>query len=288
MPTIAVATDFSTRSDRAMARAALLAKAHSADLFLLHVIDDDQPSSVVNAHRLEADKLMSSLKQSVSDLSGVPARGGIFLGDPFQQIPAAVSTAEARMLVMGPHRRQVLRDQFRGTTVERAIRRSTVPVLVANAVAAGGYRDVLLTTDLSPDSAHSIRKALSLPFLQGSAFSLLHVFEPLATGHLGRAFVNRDEIAAYVADEETQASSDLREFSKSCELSNVRPVAQAVRRSIERDVLDAADKWDAQLIVVGAGQKRFLEAVMLGSVAEGVLRDSERDVLVIPSRVSAS
>ena len=112
--------------------------------------------------------------------------------------------------------------------------------------------------------------------------------DALATGHLGRAFVNRDEIAAYVADEETQASSDLREFSKSCELSNVRPVAQAVRRSIERDVLDAADKWDAQLIVVGAGQKRFLEAVMLGSVAEGVLRDSERDVLVIPSRVSAS
>ena len=40
---ILVATDFSTRSDRALRRASLLAHSVSAELVLLHVIDDDQP-----------------------------------------------------------------------------------------------------------------------------------------------------------------------------------------------------------------------------------------------------
>jgi nucleotide-binding universal stress UspA family protein len=63
----------------------------------------------------------------------------------------------------------------------------------------------------------------------------------------------------------------------------MRLFAHDLRRSIERDVLDMADDQDAGLVVVGSGQKGLLETLMLGSVAEGVLRDSERDVLVIPN-----
>ena len=59
-------------------------------------------------------------------------------------------------------------------------------------------------------------------------------------------------------------------------------VPYRLRQSIEQDVLDAAGERNAQLVVVGSGRKRFLESVILGSVAEGILRDAECDVLVIP------
>ena len=283
MAAIAVATDFSTRSDRALARAALLAKANGDELLLIHVVDDDQPASVVSAHRVEAEKLLHDLTRSVADLSGVPCRSEIVLGDPFQQIPAASGSAGAALLVMGPHRRQLLRDQFRGTTVERTIRLSTIPVLVANAVPAGDYDNVLLTTDLSSESASALQMALSLPFLEESNVALIHVFEPVAQRALGRALASSDEIEDYVADETARAAAALREFSHSSQLAQVATLPYKLRRSVELDVLDAARERNALLVVVGAGRKRFLESVMLGSVAEGVLRDAECDILVIPS-----
>jgi nucleotide-binding universal stress UspA family protein len=282
MAAIAVATDFSTRSDRALARAAILAKANGDELLLIHVIDDDQPAAVVNAHRVEAEKLLHDLTRSVSDLSGLPCRSEIVLGDPFQQISAASAGSGAALLVMGPHRRQLLRDQFRGTTVERTIRLSTIPVLVANAVPAGDYDNVLLTTDLSSESASALQMALSLAFLDESDIALIHVFEPVAQRALGRALASADEIEDYVADETARTASALREFSHASQLGRAHAVPYKLRRSIELDVLDAARERNAQLVVVGAGRKRLLESVMLGSVAEGVLREAECDVLVIP------
>jgi nucleotide-binding universal stress UspA family protein len=283
MPTIAVATDFSTRSDRALTRASMLAKAHGAELLLIHVIDDDQPVSVIEAHRTEASKLLANLDRSMRELTGVASRSEILLGDPFARITSAAAEANVGLLVMGAHRRQLLRDQFRGTTVERAIRRSRVPVLVANAVPAGAYEKVLLATDLSDQSGHALEHAVSLTFLEGSRFSLVYVFEPLARRALGRALVSRNEIADYVADEHAQAMARLRAFAEEWRLEGLRLFAHDLRRSIERDVLDMAGEQDARLVVVGSGQKGLLEALMLGSVAEGVLRDSERDVLVIPN-----
>ncbi|HEU6442162.1 MAG TPA: universal stress protein, partial [Microvirga sp.] len=47
MRTILVATDFSTRSDRALRRATLLARHVSARLVLIHVVDDDRPVRLV-------------------------------------------------------------------------------------------------------------------------------------------------------------------------------------------------------------------------------------------------
>lgn len=47
--TLLVATDFSTRSDRALRRAVLLAKQYTAGLVLVHVVDDERPRRFVNA-----------------------------------------------------------------------------------------------------------------------------------------------------------------------------------------------------------------------------------------------
>src|SRR3546814_17322324 len=56
---ILAATDFSGRSERAIERAALLCRDHSAALGLLHVVDDDQPAEVVRQGRLPAAALLT-------------------------------------------------------------------------------------------------------------------------------------------------------------------------------------------------------------------------------------
>lgn len=44
MKKIMFATDFSERSDRALRRAVILARAHDAVLEIVHVVDDDRPA----------------------------------------------------------------------------------------------------------------------------------------------------------------------------------------------------------------------------------------------------
>ncbi|MCI3953055.1 MAG: universal stress protein UspA, partial [Burkholderiales bacterium] len=48
MRMILVGTDLSSRSDRALHRAAFLARQFKARLLLLHVVDDDQPPALVD------------------------------------------------------------------------------------------------------------------------------------------------------------------------------------------------------------------------------------------------
>lgn len=51
-------TDLSSRSDRALHRAALMAREFKARLLLLHVVDDDQPSAMIDQNRRQATALL--------------------------------------------------------------------------------------------------------------------------------------------------------------------------------------------------------------------------------------
>ncbi|UYV38299.1 universal stress protein [Rhodobacteraceae bacterium D3-12] len=153
MKMIMVATDFSERSDRALRRATLLARQFEAKLHLVHVVDDDQPKRVVDTEHDQASKLLRQLAETIRNVDGVSCDIRVMLASPFAGIVRAAKELGPDLLVMGPHRRQVLSDVFIGTTVERTIRSVACPVLMVNATPAGRYKCVLQTTDLSEGPA---------------------------------------------------------------------------------------------------------------------------------------
>ena len=61
-----------------------------------------------------------------------------------------------------------------------------------------------------------------------------------------------------------------------------------VTGSPARTILESTREEDATLIVVGTSRKKAIERFMLGSVAENVLGDVDRDVPVTPTRGSRS
>lgn len=52
---------------------------------------------------------------------------------------------------------------------------------------------------------------------------------------------------------------------------------------IARALLDAADSWNADIVVVGRRDMSRLREVVLGSVSDAVVRDAVRPVLVVPA-----
>ena len=149
---ILAATDFSTRSNRAIRQAGLLAQAQDAQLHLLHVVDDDQPEELVGMERREAERVLTEQMSSMSELRGVQCRPMVVTGDPFDGILQAAAEIRADLIVMGSHRKQLLLDIFVGTTIERVIRKGASPVLMVNNEAQRRYEKIVVPLDMSETS----------------------------------------------------------------------------------------------------------------------------------------
>src|SRR5690606_12933503 len=98
MKTILVATDFSARSDRAFRRAQSLAREFDAKLRLIHVVDDDQLTRIVEAEREASTALLKELIESVDDAGSLNCDFRVVLGRPFSGITQAARDFNADLI----------------------------------------------------------------------------------------------------------------------------------------------------------------------------------------------
>jgi len=284
MSGIVVATDFSTRSDRAIRRAVLLAKGRGSPLTLVHVVDDDQPAGIIASEVAAASALLDEQARSLREHDGVECDPRIVRGDPFAGIAAAVEDCDAELLVIGPHRRQVLRDIFVGTTAERTIRASRRPVLMANGVPAGAHRHTLIAVDLSPGSADAVRAAIGLGFAEHTAVSVLHVFDAPGIGPVAGAALTARQAADYLAGEERPAGEALARFLAEVGLAPDVRLLKPGATAAASVILATAQSVSADLVVVGTRGRTGMGKLLLGSVAEAVMGAADVDVMAVPPR----
>jgi len=90
---ILAATDFSTRSNRALRQAGLLA--HPAQLHVVHVVDDDQAEEMVRIEKREAERLLAEQTASMAELQGVQCHAMVITGDAFDGILTACAQVSA-------------------------------------------------------------------------------------------------------------------------------------------------------------------------------------------------
>jgi len=288
MKTIVVATDFSERSDRAIRRAKLLAREFESKLHLVHVVDDDQPQMLVHTRRDTSTQLLEELAQTLSEVDAVDCDFHVVLGDPFIGITQAARSLSADLIVIGPHRRQLLRDILIGTTAERTIRTADRPVLLANGVPTGAYSRAMVASDLSDYSETTIRAAQTLGLLDRLNDSLLHVFSAPGAGMMSRASLSDDEKRSYISGERNRAEKEVASFMERTKGDEMSTILKPIDANIASTICETADALSAELIVIGTCARSVFARTLMGSVTEGVLRDSEQDVLAIPPPQNAS
>ena len=275
------ATDLSTRADRAVRRAALLARQYGAELLLLHVVDDDQPKHFVEARLAEA---RAHLETDAARAPGGPeaiAAIEVVAGHASETIARYARDWNAELIVMGVHRRRVLLDVFVGTTLERVVRADRLPVLVVSSDYSGHYQRVLLALDASAASARAVRTARDFALLDGDV-AVVHAWEPVYAGMLETAGAIPDTAAAYTENWSREALERLQGFLREVGLA-VRPADLQIERGPPFDAIrDAVAKRAPHLLVIGTRGLGGIARALLGSVAEYVLRAIECDILVVP------
>jgi nucleotide-binding universal stress UspA family protein len=279
---ILAATDFSTRSQRALRRAGVLARDIAAEITLLHVVDDDQPSALVDLEKREALRYLEEQMVSIAELQGLKCDSAVVAGDPFDGILKAAEARSIDLIVMGAHRKQLLRDIFVGTTIERVIRTGSYPVLMVNAEVEHSYNQVMAAVDMSMPSARAIKKAKETGLIGNASLSLVHGFDAFAKGKMSNAGIGKDEIARYVATERLQVGRELVAFLEANDFRVDNWSLRIKEGGPVEAIKEAINEVAPDLLVIGTHGRSGLMKILLGSVTESILRSVDVDVFAVP------
>jgi nucleotide-binding universal stress UspA family protein len=176
----------------------------------------------------------------------------------------------------------VLRDVFIGTTAERVLRTSRMPVLLANGVPAGPYRTVLVATDFSNYSYVAAETAKQLGLLATVDIIALHVMDLIESGPVIRAAMTIKEAEDQAAKLTERLTNELAAFARKLGVVAALRVIRPSEESTAMAINNYAKDTKTDLIVVGTRGRSSFEKWLLGSVAEGVLGNAEMDVLAVP------
>jgi universal stress protein E len=280
---ILAATDFSSRSQRALRKAGLLAQATGAELTVLHVVDDDQPQDLVEIESREAERILADQIGTMAELrTAARCRPMVIKGDPFDGILIAARMIGADLIVMGAHRKQLLRDIFIGTTIERVIRTGSYPVLMVNSEAAGPYRDAIAAVDMSEPSANAVRTAMSAGLVSEENITFLHAFLPLGKRRMSTAGINQASIDEYVANERKNATDELIAFMAANRLGGPNSILRVEEGEPFEVISRVVEEMRPDLLIIGTHGRSGLVKVFLGSVTEEALRRLDIDILAVP------
>lgn len=139
-PKILCATDLSSRSEQAVARALNLCASLGGRALLLHVVASDVPLRLAGRR---ADRAHSALQWQARKFSHLRVKPDVSvrIGQPVPSIVAAAESFGADLIVLGLHRERMT-SAVGGSTAERLACRAKRPVLVVNTDAAEGYHGV--------------------------------------------------------------------------------------------------------------------------------------------------
>jgi len=147
------------------------------------------------------------------------------------------------------------------------------------------YTTILCAADLSEGADAVVQHALDLAEAQGAKLVLLHVLPEMeaSMAHHLVAVMGQERFAAYARDHEKNVRQQLEERLDGLQVGRGLDMSVEVQHgSPSEEILSAAERVKADLVVLGRHAKGSMRHALLGSVAERVVRQADRPVLVVP------
>lgn len=279
---ILVPTDFSRLSSHAVSHAIVLAHVYGARLELLHSYgiparamsqyDGAFPSDVIGTLRdAAARKLLKTFEKVKSQ--GVDVDMRVTDTSPAEAIAGWATRLSVQLIVMGTRGLSGLKHVVLGSVAERTVRLAPCPVMTVKGpptlAGRAGFRKILVPTDFALESRAALELAKDLAATAGPAEVIV-----------GHAYCIPAEIEALVRAE---GDPRVHEFTQKLLGDMEQLVARVSKDGVsssfrlragnpERVIVDTAKDEDVDLIVMATHGRTGLAHVLLGSVAERVLR----------------
>lgn len=288
---IVAATDFSESARLAVHRAALLARQRQAPLVVVHAFNaglwsilcaefDLLGGAAVHTEATARERL-AGLCDELRAEHGIAVRGELLTGRATAAISDFLHECEARLLVVGEHGENWLREAMLGGTALKLMESARLPVLLVRRPATREYGRVVVATDYSTTASRAARLVLDL--LPGAQHYLLNAYSVQFEGRMRLAGATDEDIAGFRERERQRAEQGMAAFAIDCDYQAAGQWAPIVAHGYPATVvLEQAHALQADLLAVGKHSGGSVEARLLGSVTQNLLYHADCDVLLVP------
>lgn len=187
----------------------------------------------------------------------------------------------ADLIMAGSHERSPLACRFLGGTAQSVMRHAPCSVEIVRAdrsssigdLTGGNGRKILVATDGSQFSAAALRSVAGRPWPQGSQVKVVSVPEFILTKEA--RYLETSEIqelgnlGAASLEEAKHCIAKAREILSRSPLDVTTEIPEYEERPYQA-ILQEAEKWQADLIVLGSHGRSGFDRVVMGSVSEAV------------------
>lgn len=270
--TTLVAIDFSKSSYVVLEKALDFTQKRGGDLHVIHVID-------------------SSFFSKKEDIDAVQERGYVELSKNFSKIKKenfhcvngkikvevanSAKLLDADIIIMGNSgETHFLSDFIMGSHTKEIIKNAQTPVLVMKDEHEIEYKNILVLTDLSDDSAAAIKKVVK--FFPNSKITLLNLFYLPSDDKLGLFGFKEDDLGKYQARIKDESQNNIEAFLKSLSLPKETDIsASAIVSSLNpKKFKDESSDISYDLLSIHATQN-------VSFFAFDILEQSDVDVIVL-------
>jgi nucleotide-binding universal stress UspA family protein len=297
---ILVPVDSSSFAEQALPHALALAKAASARVHLV-MVHERRPigerivtlgSELMEAQlrQVQEDYLETLAKQVAGNL-GEEVGVSLLSGNAAAALSRYVSRHVIDLIVMSTHGRGGFNRAWLGSVSDSLARRTRVPLLLVRPIDGvvqkrtdASIARVLVAVDGSEGGEVAARHAVTLCAATGAQCTLVRVVVPPV-----RVIASRIPDTAEMVHEKTEADTQqaeryLRELPGRCNLPASTRTEVVTAFGAADAILRAADSDRSDVVVVGSRGHGGAARLILGSVADKVIRGSHVPVLVCPSR----
>ena len=273
-----LATDMSSRSDRAFDRAVLLACAWGAELHIVHALKTIPSVSRAGFDETAFVEEFQDPKTAVlrelgkwTAHTGLPAHVHIEDAPPAQAILAVANREKCDLLILGESR-----DGLTGiaeSTLGHVVRTAPASILAVRSRAHAPYRSLLVGTDFTDEALQALVAAARLFPL--TSIVLVHAYQ-MPYGGLYQTY---DQKASWAADMLTQLRAHVQQ-------ADLPPERRASIRTLVAGGPPAAtlgryvEDRDADLTVIGAHARGIVFDLLVGN-SRSIVGAIPGDVLIV-------
>lgn len=289
---ILVPIDFSEMSIQTIKSAKKLARRFGAQIHLAHIQDAIYPAGFIASTPMSTGEaiaiqrqnetcLLKALRNLAATLDLPPGNCHVLTTAPaFDAICRLVPILSIDLVVMPTHGRTGLRRLFLGSTAERIVQHSPVPVWVVRKH-GNGLNKILVPVDFSVSSLEALNYAIEFAKAVTAKIIVFHAVHP------GYAFTS-DGYAMYDLSEVSKAlhksaQQQMREFVQAAKFDGVKFETIIRLGTAVEHICAFAKAEDVDLITTATHGRTGFDHVLIGSIAEQVVRHADRAVLVVPS-----
>jgi nucleotide-binding universal stress UspA family protein len=284
-------TDFSRCAQQALGHAAHWAKEHGAELHVMHAMTlfQSDPYSLPNTNEIQQQLKEVAQSQLSATIKSVQA-GDLKIK---QAQVRGISTApviltyardnDIDLIVMGTHGRRGLGHLFLGSVAEEVVRMASCPVLTIRErkepIPAEMAKSILVPVDFSEHSQQALVYAKKVAAFYHARLQLLHVIEEAVPPACYMAAGT--SILTYKPELKTGAEQEMKRLLRETKGPEVPASLHITEGYPARDVVTFAEKYNSDLILIATHGRTGLEHMLLGSVAEKVVRRAPCPVFTV-------